>query len=356
MRRLEDQFFLALVVVISLAFAWLMQPFFGAILWGVVAAIIFVPLNRLLLRKLPQRRSLAALLTLLIIIALVIIPAIILASFLFEEAAAIYAKIQSGQVDFGRYFEQVFSQLPDWASKLLARFGLTDFDAVRTRISSGLAASFQTLAAQAFNIGQSAFGFIVALGVMLYLTFFLLRDGDTLAARVDNAIPLRAEQRRVLIKKFVTVTRATIKGSLVVAILQGAIGGITFSLLGIHGALLWGVLMGFFSLVPAVGTGLIWVPVAIYLLATGAIWQGIVLILCGVFIIGMVDNVLRPVLVGRDVRMPDYLVLISTLGGLEIFGFSGFIIGPVIAALFLATWESFAATKDGQTAPGAGEA
>ena len=101
------------------------------------------------------------------------------------------------------------------------------------------------------------------------------------------------------------------------------------------------VAMGIFSLVPAIGTGIVWVPVAIYLLATGAVWQGIILTLCGIFIIGMVDNLLRPILVGKETRMPDYLVLISTLGGLGIFGLNGFLIGPVIAALFLAAWDIF---------------
>jgi len=125
----------------------------------------------------------------------------------------------------------------------------------------------------------------------------------------------------------------------VVAIVQGLIGGIVFWALGITGALLWGVLMGCFSLIPAVGTGLVWVPVALYLLATGAVAKAIILIFCGLFIIGMIDNLLRPILVGRDTRIPDYVVLITTLGGIDMFGFNGIVIGPVIAALFIATWN-----------------
>jgi predicted PurR-regulated permease PerM len=105
------------------------------------------------------------------------------------------------------------------------------------------------------------------------------------------------------------------------------------------------VMMGFFSLLPAVGTGLIWAPVAIYLLATGAIWKGLILIFCGMFVIGMVDNLLRPILVGRDTRIPDYVVLITTLGGLQLFGFNGIVIGPVIAALFIATWQIVIRTR-----------
>ena len=133
--------------------------------------------------------------------------------------------------------------------------------------------------------------------------------------------------------------RATIKGSLVVAVLQGLVGGLTFWLLGLPGALLWGVAMGVFSLFPAIGTGIVWVPVTLVLLASGAIWQGVALFLCGFFIISSVDNIVRPVLVGRDAQMPDYVVLIATLGGFELMGFNGFVVGPMIAALFLAVWD-----------------
>ncbi len=123
--------------------------------------------------------------------------------------------------------------------------------------------------------------------------------------------------------------------------MQGIIGGVVFWALDIRAALLWGVVMGLLSLVPAIGTGLIWVPVAIYLFATGAIVKGAILVACGVLVIGMVDNVLRPLLVGKDTRMPDYVVLISTLGGISVMGINGFIVGPVIAAMFIAAWGIF---------------
>jgi predicted PurR-regulated permease PerM len=114
-----------------------------------------------------------------------------------------------------------------------------------------------------------------------------------------------------------------------------------FWLLGIHAALLWGALMALLSLLPAVGSALIWLPVAIYLLLTGAIWQGVVLIVYGALVIGLIDNFLRPVLVGRDTQMPDYVVLIATLGGIVIFGINGFILGPLIAAMFITLWNIY---------------
>ncbi|QGP77640.1 AI-2E family transporter [Sphingobium sp. CAP-1] len=339
--KLEDGFFLGVVLLVSIAFALVVEPFFAAILWGVIAAILFAPVNRRILATMPKHRNGAALVTLFLILAVVIIPAFILGAALLQEAAYFYGKVQSGDINFARLFSNAIAALPDWTRPYVRRLGLTNFHAAQTMLTRGITSSFRTLATQAFQIGQSAFSFLMALGVMLYLTYFLLRDGENLSRRVAAAAPLRASQRQALIEQFVVVIRATIKGSIVVAIVQGFIGGVVFWALGIQGALLWGVLMGAFSLLPAVGTGLIWVPVAAYLFVTGAIWQGVVLVACGVLVIGMVDNVLRPILVGRETRIPDYVVLISTLGGIELFGFNGIVIGPVIAALFIATWNIF---------------
>jgi predicted PurR-regulated permease PerM len=185
----------------------------------------------------------------------------------------------------------------------------------------------------------------VNLFAMLYLLFFLFRDENKLSERVKDAIPLRSEQLNALLLKFTIVIRATVKGDLLVALLQGALGGLMFWFLGINASLLWAVLMAFLSLLPAIGSGLVWMPVAIYLIATGAVWQGIVLIVYGAFVIGLVDNFLRPMLVGKDTKMPDYVVFFSTLGGIEAFGLNGFVIGPVIAAMFIAVWDIFSVSR-----------
>ena len=154
-------------------------------------------------------------------------------------------------------------------------------------------------------------------------------------------MPLSDEYNAQLIARFTAVVRATVKGNIVIAVVQGTIGGVTFWALGIKGALLWGTLMTFLSLLPAVGSALVWVPAAAYLILTGSAAKGIVLVLVGVLVIGLIDNVLRPILVGRDTRLPDYVVLVSTLGGISIFGINGFVIGPLIAALFIAAWTLF---------------
>jgi predicted PurR-regulated permease PerM len=345
MRTLEDKAFLLLIVTVSLAFAWILLPFYGAVLWGTVTAILFVPLHRRLLELMKQRRNLAASCTVMIIIAIVILPMTLIGVSLTQEALGFYGKVQSGELDLVRFFQQVHDALPTWAINLLDRFGLASLSAVQEQISTGLMKGSQFIATQALSIGQSTFDFIVNLFVMLYLLFFLLRDEDALSKRIRDAIPLRAEQQRAFLLKFTTVIRATVKGNMLVALLQGTLGGLIFWFLGIGAPLLWAVVMAFFSLLPAIGAGLIWIPVAVYLLAPGAVWQGVVLTAFGALIIGLVDNLLRPILVGKDTKMPDYIVLISTLGGIATFGLNGFVIGPVIAAMFIAAWDIFSASR-----------
>jgi predicted PurR-regulated permease PerM len=342
---LEDRTFLWLVVAVSLAFAWILWPFYGAVLWAAVGAIVFAPLFRRLSASMGHRRNLAALATLAVIIVIVILPVTLITLSLAREASAVYARVQSGEVSVGAYVKQVYDALPPWAVTLLDQFGLTDLPAVQERLSAAALRSSQFLATQALNIGQNTLDFVVELFVMLYLLFFLLRDGDELTWRIKNAIPLRAERQRALLDKFTVVIRATIKSNVVVAVAQGALGGAMFWFLGIRGALLWAVVMALLSLLPAVGPALVWLPLAIFFLVTGGVWQGLVLIAYGVLVIGLVDNVLRPVLVGKDTQMPDYVVLVSTLGGLAVVGFNGFVIGPVIAAMFMAVWDIFAASK-----------
>ncbi|WP_164115303.1 AI-2E family transporter [Sphingorhabdus sp. Alg239-R122] len=341
---LEWNFLLVLLAIVTLAFAWLIEPFLGAILWGIILAVLFMPLNKRILGFLPGRLNSAAFLTLLIIIALVIAPALALGVALVGEASEVYERLRSGEIDFAQAFAAAEKALPTWMREQLEAYGFADTASIRERLYAGVTNVLEFLISQLFKIGQGAISFFLALGVTLYLTFFLLRDGDALARKIETAIPLHAEQRRSLLAKFIVVIRATINGTGVVAILQGAIGGFIFYMLDIPGALLWGVLMGFLSLIPAIGTGLVWAPVAIYLMVTGALWDGIILALCGVFIISMVDNVVRPILVGRETRIPDYIVLITTLSGLQLFGFNGIIIGPLLAAAFLAVWHIFAET------------
>lgn len=333
--------FLFLLAAVSFAFLSILLPFYPAIFWGGVLAVVFGPPHRRLRAALGGRRNLAALLMVLIIILIVILPLIFIAGALANEAAGLYNRISSGQLNLGAYYEQIVSALPPSVHGWLESWGVGDLLSIREKLSAGALQASQFLAKQAVNIGQNTFQFVIGLGVMMYLLFFLLRDGHALVPRVKNLIPLSDAHRRHLFQKFTTVVRATVKGNIVIAVTQGFLGGLMFAFLGIQGSLFWGVLMAFLSLLPAVGASLIWAPVAIYFVVTGAYGEGITLILFGVLVIGLIDNLLRPVLVGKDTKMPDYIVLISTLGGMAVFGLNGFVIGPLFAALFIACWDLF---------------
>jgi predicted PurR-regulated permease PerM len=345
--RFEDTTFLLLVIAVTLLFAWILSPFFGAILWSVLLSIMFASLYRRLLAAMPRRRNLAAFTTLLIIVVMVLIPLALIAASAIREAANVFERFQSGEIDVGRYQSQFMSWVPAWLVELLNQLKLADLTSLRERLSSGLVTAGQYLAGQALSIGQVTAEFMVSLFVMLYLLFFLLRDGDALVARIKRATPLRADHQSEIFGQVAATIRATIKGDILVALIQGALGGLIFWLLGIGAAVLWAAVMAVLSLLPVLGSALVWVPVAIYLLLTGSVVHGIVLLVYGALVISLVDNFLRPWLVGKDIKMPSYIVLISTLGGLAVFGANGFVIGPLVAALFLVTWN-IAAPREGE--------
>jgi predicted PurR-regulated permease PerM len=341
----EQKAFILLLVLVTIAFFWILLPFYGAVFWAMVLAVVFSPLQERLLRRMGGRGNLAALLTLIICLMVAILPVIFITSAVVAEGTALYQKLESGELDAGAYVTSGIRMLPPSIQDQLARVGISNLDGLREQISKGAMAGSQYLATKVFAIGQGTFEFFVSFFVMLYLLFFLLRDGKELVHRIRSAIPLAGNTKRRLQIKFTRVVRATVKGNVVVAAVQGALGGFIFWTLGIYSPLLWGVLMAFLSLLPAAGAGIIWAPVAIYLMLSGSLVQGIILTAFGVLVIGLVDNILRPILVGKDTRMPDYLILISTLGGLALLGLNGFVIGPLVAALFVASWNLFGAKK-----------
>ncbi|HEX4548265.1 MULTISPECIES: AI-2E family transporter [unclassified Pseudomonas] len=344
-KTLQFKSLTVLLLLVTVAFIWILLPFYGAVFWAVILGILFAPMQRRLQQKFGWQRNLTALCTLGICLVIAILPVIILSVLLVQEGATVYNNIESGQLDIGAYLAQFKHSLPPYFQHLLDRFGMGELNGLREKIVKASMQGSQVLASQAFSFGQGTFEFVVSFGIMLYLLFFFLRDGAELVRKVRTAVPLEENHKRRLQLKFNRVVRATVKGNLVVAVTQGALGGAIFWFLDIPSALLWAVLMGFLSLLPAVGAGIVWAPVAVYFLLSGMIWQGVVLGLFGVFVIGLVDNVLRPILVGKDTRMPDYMILISTLGGLAVFGLNGFVIGPLIAALFMSSWALFIETK-----------
>jgi predicted PurR-regulated permease PerM len=327
-----------LVGLLSAGFAVILWPFLGAVLWAVFIAIVFEPLHARVRQQTRGRASLAALLTLTLVVLIVILPLILVGIAVVQEAGALVQKVRSGEIDFAAYLQQMIDVLPAWVRAIMDRFGLFNLAALQRQLTTLLAGSGQFITSHLLGLGQNTLEFVVSLFVMLYLLFFFLRDGHALAASIGRSIPLEPLHTDRLLSQFTTVVRATVKGNIVMAMAQGFLGGVAFAVLGLSGALLWGTLMALLSLLPAVGAALVWGPVAAYLLFTGQVWPAVGLTLWGVLVIGLVDNLLRPILVGKDTQMPDYLVLMSTLGGIAVFGINGFVLGPVIAAMFLVAW------------------
>lgn len=339
MRNLiEFRSFVLFLILVSLLFLSLIMPFFGAVFWAVALAIVFAPLQRFFVRHI-KWKNLATLCTLLCCALIVVVPFLFIISSVVAECVKIYSSISSGSSNPAVYYDEIQKAYP-FVQDLLNQLNL-DPALVKQKLSEFALRVSGYAAQQAVNIGQGTVSFVMHLAIMLYIAFYMMRDSSELVEKLHRALPLGHTREQLFFAKFTEVTRATIKGSLVVAMVQGTLGGLVFYFLGISSALLWGVVMTLFSLIPMVGAGIVWVPVCIYLFAVGETLNACVLLFFGAVVIGLMDNILRPVLVGRDTKLPDYLILISTLGGFSIYGMNGFVIGPLIATLFLASWEIF---------------
>ena len=336
---LEDVFFVTLLTVATLGLIWIVGGFLEPVFWAALLASLFHPMHRRLMSRLGDRATLSAVIVLLLILVIVILPSLLVGLAVVREAQMLYERVTSGAIDLKAPLLW-FSKAMPIASDLLARVGI-ESDRISDWMSAASVTASRFLATRALSIGQGALGIVVQFVLMIYLVFFFLRDGALLLDRLVRALPLGNQRERRLFAKFAEVSRATLKGTVVVSIVQGGLGGLSLALVGIDGAVFWALVMTILSILPAVGLSIVWLPAALWLFATGAVAKAVVLIVLGT-LIGFMDNLLRPILVGRDTRMPDYLILLSTLGGITAFGLSGFVIGPIIAALCVAGWDMFA--------------
>ena len=330
--------FLLLLGLLTMGVVFVVWPFATPLLWAALAAIMFQPLYQWFLKRLNDGPNKAAIATLLFITFVVLLPGFFIGGLIVDQAAGVVRAFKRGDLDVAAWFGQILSALPEQLRVELDELGFTDFQELQTRAQQLLTESAGLIAQQAIAIGGGVFGFVLSFLMGLYVAYFLLRDGKQIGEAIHRGLPLDNAIAARLSERFLLIVRATIKGSVVVGLVQGGLGAITFWIVGIEAALLLGLLMAIFSLLPAVGTGIVWVPMAIYLLATGAIWEGVFVVISGLAVIGMADNILRPILVGRDTGIPDWIILITTLGGIATMGLSGVVLGPLLAGLFLAGW------------------
>ena len=334
--RLQKIFLLVLVVAITILFLVMIRRFLVSLILAGVFAAMARPFFVGLTERLRGRPRIAALITLLVLLLLIFVPfsaflALVVAQAVdIAEAAGPWISEQTAR------WEELLASAHDLP---VVGHLLPDEAAIASRVTdfAGTAGGFLVSNLQAATTGTV--NLVLQLFVMLYALYFFLTDGPSILSRILYFTPLKAEEEGALIDRFVSVTRATIKGSILVGLIQGALAGAAFFVLGLPGAAFWSTIMAVLSVIPVLGSGIVWAPAAVILMSTGRVVAGLGLAAWGLLLVSTVDNFLRPRFVGRDTKMHDLLVLLSTFGGLAMFGLVGFIIGPIVAALFLTVWD-----------------
>lgn len=311
----------------------MIKEFSLGVFWAVVLSILFSDWHLKIRKRFRKKKNLAVGLTLISIVLLVIIPIGLLTTAIVDESIGMVANVQSEEFNL----QGKLDGLQNTLSPFLERLGLSTKN-IRASINKIAPELSGKLGEGIIGFSQNIFGSLIQIAIMLYVLFFFLRDGKKIIKLIVANFPLSNSIEYRLINRFQNVAKATVKGSLLIAILQGVAGGILFLAVGVEGAILWGTLMILASLLP-IGGAIIWGPIGIIYLIQGNYSKGIIVLLVGGLLIGLLDNLLRPRLVGNETKLPDYLILLSTLGGITWFGLSGFVLGPVIAALFITCWQ-----------------
>lgn len=343
--KIQRWFLLLLAIAITVGFYRVIEPFVISVLMAAIFAGMTHPFYLWLVKKTRGREVTSAILTVLAILLLIVGPAIFFVGMLANEALGVSESaepwIQAQRDNPGA----VERWLGEWARNFpLVGDLIPEREVVLEKLGEIAGRIGGYLVGGLASATRGTVNFILQLCIMLYANYFFLRSGKEALVKIMYLVPLRSDQESRLVARFVSVTRATLKGTLVIGIIQGSLAGLAFLVVGIEGAIFWGTIMAVLSIIPAVGAAFVWVPAVIYLFATSQVLAGIgLLVWCGI-VVGSSDNVLRPILVGKDTQMPDLLVLLSTLGGIGVYGPLGVIIGPIIAALFLTVWELYGET------------
>lgn len=334
--KIRNYLFLGSLVLVTLLFANLLKPFAYVIFWAGVLAAISYPVYKKINTRL-QHPDLSSIITLSLILVIIIVPILLVGSLLVTQSIDTYSKLASD----GRLGSWI-TDVSVWLRHNPLTASLHFDNAFWTEKFSNAA---QNITAWLFNFAtkltQDSFTFFALFAIMVYTLFFFIRDGEKMLQKIMRLSPLGDKYEKKLYSKFVDTAGATIKGNLMVAIIQGGLGGILFAITGIPAPLVWGVIMILLAMIPGIGTFLIWLPVGIVMLILGNVWQGVLILVFGTVVISTIDNILRPMLVGKQISLHPLTIFFSTLGGIIVFGPSGFIIGPIIASLLIAFWDMY---------------
>ena len=329
--------FFAIMLLVTIAFFYIMKPFIYAVFWAIILAGLFTPVYKKVEKKLISPTA-SATIVLILICFIFILPFVFIVSLLLKESMDIYQGLSNDNSQINISLQKLVELIkhnPYTDSLHLDDAALTE---KVTQLSKDVAGYiFENLKIYTQNTLQ----FIVQLGVMLYALFYFIRDGEKFLNSILRFLPLGQGRDRLLLAHFQKTANATLKVTLIIGGIQGILGGLLFLFTGIQGAILWGLVMIITAVIPVVGCALVWAPAGITMMITGNFWTGIFILAFGSLVISMVDHFLRPILLGKDVSMHPLFIFLSTMGGLIVFGFSGFIIGPIIMSLALAVWQMY---------------
>lgn len=335
--KMRHLLFYILLAVTGVIFLMMVKPFFFPIFWAAIIAALFYPVHRWIIQKI-RLLNLSAAISLLVVLVVIILPLTFLSYLLIKQSADLYNSLDNNRAQI----VTSISHLTEWIKYNPYTAKLNINESFWIEKFSDIS---QTIAGFVFNsaksITQNSLVFIALFIIMLYALFFFIRDGEKLLKSLMHVCPLGDKYEKLLYQKFTSTARAALKGTVIVGGIQGTLGALLFWYCGIQGALIWGLLMTALSIIPPFSSALIWLPAGIIMMLTGKLWTGLIIIAFGALLISTIDNILRPLIVGKDTEMHPLLVLFSTLGGILVFGISGFIIGPILTALFLAFWEMY---------------
>jgi len=342
--KFRTAFVLILTIAVSALFLAVAWPFLKPLLLGALLAGLCHPLHRWLTRMFGGRRSLAATVTLLSLFILVAAPmsfflgVVARQALLISDQAIPWVQEHFGATSAFNAHDWLVQKFPALSNHIPSQEDLVSSLGTAAKSAGG----FLVTVASRMTAGTAAF--VLNLFVMLYAMFYFFRDGERILEKILYYLPLSDDDETLMLQRFSSITRATVKGTLVIGVIQGALAGLAFWAVGIDGAAFWATIMAILSVVPGIGAAIVWIPAVIYLFVAGHPLAATLLLVWCAAVVGTIDNLLRTILVGKDAKMPDLLILVGTLGGLFLFGPIGFIVGPIVCGLFLTVWDIYGAT------------
>lgn len=333
---------LLVATAIAVYLCWLMvKPFVGVLAWAAVLVIVFYPIHRRLVQR-TKKPALSALISCVLVILTILVPVVLLTVAVLNELSGATQNVQSAITYLLDPNSPGTGRVLQWAGKYI------DIEQLRSGqyLTEQLRGVSGQLAGRTLGVIGGVIGAIVQMFFVIFTMYYLFRDGDRIFDTVRDSLPLDRKQAVAIMARAKDVIGASVYGVLAIAVIQGTLGGLAFWALGVPSALVWGVVMTFLSMIPMLGAFVVWVPAAIYLAATGHYAKAVLMVLWGTLVIGMIDNFLRPKLVGSRTKLHELLIFFAVLGGLQVFGVLGIVLGPVVLALTMALIDVFRAVDD----------